>query len=79
MIDKSHMKICFHVDDCKLSHHKRKANDFMMEWIHQDYESIFEDGSGNMSVSLGKVHEYLEMTLDYTVHGQVGITMLNYI
>ena len=26
----------------------------------------------------GKVHEYLEMTLDYTVRGQARITMLSY-
>ena len=28
-----------------------------------------------MSVSRGKIHEYLGMTLDYTVYGQVRIIM----
>ena len=32
-----------------------------------------------MSVSQGKVHEYLGMTLDYTVRAQVIITMFSYI
>jgi hypothetical protein len=30
-------------------------------------------------VSRGKIHNYLGMTLDYTVHGQVRITMLGYV
>ena len=32
-----------------------------------------------MSVSQGKIHEYLLMILYYTVRGQVSITMLSYI
>ncbi len=79
MIDGEQMTICFHVDDCKLSHRNKKTNDRMIEWLHQEYESIFEDGSGEMSVSRGKVHKYLGMTLDYTVRGQVKITMFDYI
>jgi hypothetical protein len=30
-------------------------------------------------VSRGKIHKYLEMTLDYTVYGQVKITMFDYV
>jgi hypothetical protein len=75
----SQMTICFHVDDCKLSHILSKANDRMIKWLKQEYESIFEDGSGKMSVSRGKVHTYLGMTLDYTLPGRVMITMFDYI
>ena len=32
-----------------------------------------------MKVSQGKVHEYLGMTLDYSIKGQVKITMIDYI
>ena len=32
-----------------------------------------------MAVSRGKIHKYLGMTLDYTVRGQVSITMLDYV
>ena len=42
----------------------------MIEYLQQEYESIFEDGTGAMSVS---------MTLDYTVKGQVKISMFDYI
>ena len=51
----------------------------MIDWLRKEYESIFQDGSGKMTVSRGKVHTYLGMTLDYTTCGQVKITMLDYI
>jgi hypothetical protein len=53
--------------------------DDMIEWLRQEYESIFEDGSGQMTVNRGKVHTYLGMTLDYTVRGQVKISMIDYV
>ena len=73
------MTICYHVDDCKLSHHRSKVNDQMIKWLRKEYESIFEDGSGKMTVSRGKVHKYLGMTLDYTVRGQVQITIIDFL
>jgi hypothetical protein len=51
----------------------------MIDWHQQEYESIFENGSGKMTVSRGRVHKYLGMTLDYTVHGRVNILMFNYV
>jgi hypothetical protein len=73
------MTICFHVDNFKLSHKSPKVNDRMIRWLKREYESIFEDGSGEMSVSRGKIHTYLGMTLDYTLQGRVMITMFEYI
>jgi hypothetical protein len=51
----------------------------MIDWLRQEYESIFEDGSGQMTVSRGRVHKYLGMTLDYTVGSQVNISMFDYV
>ena len=51
----------------------------MIGWLCQEYEIIFENGSGKMSVSRENIYEYLGMTLDYTVHGQVSITIISYI
>jgi hypothetical protein len=48
--------ICFHVDDCKISHVISKVIDDMIAWLGQEYESIFTDGSGKMKVARGKVH-----------------------
>ena len=79
IIDVQQMNICYHMDDCKLSHPRIKVNDQMIKWLRQEYESISEDGSGKMTVSRGKVHKYLGMTLDYTVRGQVQITMIDFL
>ena len=79
MINGQHMTICYHVDDCKLSHRRSKVNDRMIKCLRQEYESIFEDGSGKMTVSRGKFHKCLGMTLDYTVCGHVQITMLDFL
>ena len=73
------LTICFHVDDCKISHVLTKVVDTMVKWLRKEYESIFEDGSGQMTVSRGKVHTYLGMTLDYRTKGCVKVTMLDYV
>jgi hypothetical protein len=51
----------------------------MIDWLRQEYESIFEDGSGTMTVSRGRVHKYLGITLDDTIRGRVNISMFNYV
>jgi hypothetical protein len=79
IIEGKQMTICFHVDDCKLSHRKKKVMDTIIEYLCEEYESIFEDGTGEMTVSRGKIHKYLGMTLDYTFCGQVRITMFDYV
>jgi hypothetical protein len=50
MIEGSQMTICFHLDNCKLSHANPKVMDNMIAWLKQEYESIFEDESGKMVV-----------------------------
>ena len=57
--------ICFHVDDCKISHLSKEVVDHIIEWLRRDYERIFKDGSGKMKVNRGKVHKYLGMSLDF--------------
>jgi hypothetical protein len=65
MIEGEHMTICFHIDDCKLSHLKTKVMDSMIEYLRQEYESISEDGSGAKMVSRGRIHKYFGMNLDH--------------
>ena len=50
-VDGKQMTILCHVDDCKLSHINLKANDKMTEWLQDNCESIFKDGSGKMKVN----------------------------
>ena len=73
------LTICFHVDDCKLLHMSPKVLDEIIEWLRADYENIFEDGSGAMKVARGKKQKYLGMDLDFSVKGQVRISMCNYV
>ncbi len=53
IIDGKQCTICFHVDDCKISHKSSKVLDETIAWLQRDYESIFEDGSGEMKVHRG--------------------------
>ena len=69
MVNDNQKTICFHVDDCKISHQDSKVNDDLINTLPDEYESVFEDGSGKMKVIRGKVYEYLGMTLDYIVKG----------
>ncbi len=71
--------ICFHVDDCKISHESSAVIDDTIAWLRVEYEGIFEDGSGQMKVHWGKTHKYLGMSLDFSHKGQCRVTMHDYI
>jgi hypothetical protein len=79
MIKGTQITICFHVDDCKISHKLVSVVDYTIEWLRGEYESLFTDGTGKMKVVRGKAHTYLGMTLDFTTPKIVKITMLEYI
>ena len=79
MVNGKQQTVLFHVDDCKISHVDKKVNDEFIEALRKEYESIFEDGTGKMKVHEGKVSQCLGMTLDFSVDGQVKITMPGYI
>jgi hypothetical protein len=79
MINGKQCTICFHVDDCKISHESKQVVDQTIEWLRKEYESVFEDGTGKMKVSRGKVHKYLGMTLDFNTKGMVKISMIDYV
>ena len=71
--------LCFHVDDFKLNHKILKVLFKTITCLKQEYKSIFEDWSGEITVHQGKVHNYLWMTLDYTEGGTVKVRMIYYI
>jgi hypothetical protein len=62
--------ICFHIDDCKISHESFAVIEDMIAWLRTKYKGIFEDGSGQMKVHRGKTHKYLGMSLDFSHKGQ---------
>ena len=51
----------------------------MAKCLRKIYERLFKDGSGKMKLCRRKVHDYLGMNLDYTIKGEVKITMIPYI
>ena len=57
MVNNKQQTVCWHVDDCKMSHVDSKANGTFIKVLRDECESTFEDGSGKMKVSHGKVHE----------------------
>jgi hypothetical protein len=80
LVKRKQIIICFHVDDCKISHDKSSAViDNTIAWLRVEYESIFEDGLGQMKVHRGKTHKYLGMSLDFSHKGQCRVTMHDYI
>jgi hypothetical protein len=79
MVAGQQMTLCWHVDDMKISHRRSSAVDDMILWLRHTYEEILSDGEGQMTVRRGKVHDYLGMTLDYSVPGQVKIDMTDYV
>ena len=79
MVDGKQLTIVWHVDDIKVSHVSENTVKRMIRWLRKTYERIFEDGSGAMRISTGKVHEYLGITFDYSTPGEVKVTMIPYV
>jgi hypothetical protein len=76
IVKKKQLTIVWHVDDLKVSHVMTPVVTKLIDWLKNTYERLFDDGSGAMQVSGGKVLEHLGMTLDFTVPGEVKITMI---
>ena len=78
-VDGSVLTICFHVDDCKISCVSAKVVDETISRLRNNFEVVFEDGSGTMKVHRGKRHEFVGMSLDYEHKGEVYISMIRYV
>jgi hypothetical protein len=64
--------ITWHVDDLKLSHVDTNEVDKTIKW----FKIIYGEDT---RVSQGKKHHYLGMDLDYSVPGEVKVTMVDYL
>jgi hypothetical protein len=73
------LTVVWHVDNLKVSHRKPSILTRMTAWLKSTYERLFDDGSGGMTISRGKIHDYLGMTLDFTVPREVKITTIDYV
>jgi hypothetical protein len=74
MIDDKQMTVVWYVDDLKISH----ANVFVVD----DVVNLVKEELGKdleVTVRLGKVHDYLGIRFNFTQTGRVTMTMHNYI
>jgi hypothetical protein len=79
MVKGKQVTICFHINDCKISHKSSAVIDDMIAWLRAKYKSIFEDSLGQMQVHMGKIHKYFGMSLDFSHKGHYQVTMHDYI
>ena len=66
--------VAWYVDDIKISHDNR--------WVLEDLLTLVNDKFGKeapLTVTQGKIHDYLGMVIDYTVLGKVKFTMKDFI
>jgi hypothetical protein len=66
--------ICWHVDDLKISHMSSNVVTSVIEQLDETFGK-----EAPLTVTRGKVHEYLGMTLDYSEPGKVKVYMVDYI
>ena len=79
MLNSKQCTIQFHVDDLKLSHLQQEELEKNIDHL----KSIFGSGRELLAASYGKIygkiHEYLGMTIDWSVDGKVISTMYDYL
>ncbi len=74
MIDGKQSTILWHVDDLKISHVDPKVNTNTIAQINEEFGK-----EAPITVTRGKIHDYLGMTLDYSEKGKVKIKMIDYV
>jgi hypothetical protein len=74
MIDGKQCTIVWHVNDLKISHVSMEAIEGVLDMLNDRYGK-----KKPLVTTRGKVHEYLGMTLDFSVNGKVRVIMQDYI
>ncbi len=64
----------WHVDDLKLSHKESLVIDTIIASLRAEYEKV-----GKMTVQRRKVHDYLGMTLDFSISRKFTVSMEKYL
>lgn len=66
--------IAWHVDDLKISHVNTKVKEGVVQALKERHGKEVP-----LSVTRGKVHEYLGMTIDYSAPGTIEFSMPKYV
>ena len=70
IVDGKQLTVGWHCDDLKASHVYKKVVDWFVQWCRDKFENA---DIGKIKPSRGLVHDYLGITLDYTVPGKVKL------
>ncbi|KAI2500335.1 Reverse transcriptase (RNA-dependent DNA polymerase) [Fragilaria crotonensis] len=73
-IDGNQCTILWHVDDLKISHVDPKVVTDVIELLKSEFGN-----EAPLTITRGKVHEYLGMTIDFSIDGKVMFKMFDYI
>lgn len=73
-IDRYQCAVLWHVDDLKISHRDPAVVDGIVELLSERHGK-----HAPLTVTRGKVHEYLGMTIDFSTEGKVIIRMDDYV
>lgn len=74
MVDGNQCTVAWHVDDLKISHVDEAVAESVILALDKRYRK-----EAPLSVTQGKVHEYLGMTIDFSSEGSVQLNMFGYI
>ena len=74
MVNGRQLTVLWHVDDLKISH----MDDAMVTNLVDQLELEFGK-EAPLTITRGKVHDYLGMTLDFSLPGKVQVSMFDYI
>ena len=73
-IDGQQCTLVWHVDDMKISHGDSKVVDRIIKMLEAEFGK-----EAPLTIRRGKIHDYLGMTLDFSIDGKVQINMEDYI
>jgi hypothetical protein len=74
MINGNQCTILWHVDDLKISHVDAKVVTDIIKLLESEFGK-----EAPLTQTRGKVHDYLGMTIDFSIPGKVKFTMIDYI
>ena len=74
IIDGDQATIVWHVDDLKISHRSEKVVRSILLDLEKEFGTV-----APLTTTIGRVHDYLGMTIDYSEAGRVRFTMFDYL
>jgi hypothetical protein len=74
IIDGKQATIVWHVDDLKISHASKDVVTGIITKLSKEFGQV-----APLTIRRGKIHDYLGMTIDYSVKGKVSFSMYDYL